>query len=108
MRSICGVAADKNHILICDYGCSGADPDKMNYDVLAETTRYFKENEEGGSDMCRVMEEKFHQGEQKATLKVVLNMINMLHMTSEQALHVAGVPESEYEKYEKLIKAAKA
>ena len=72
--------------------------------------------------MCRVMEQKFQegveqgmqlgmqqgeqQGTQKTTLKVVLNMINMLHMTPEQAFDVAGVPKNEFEKYEELIKNA--
>lgn len=94
------------------------DPDKMNYEVLARTARFFKEDEKGVSDMCRVMEQKFQegveqgmqqgmqQGTQKTTLKVVLNMINMLHMTPEQAFDVAGVPKNEFEKYEELIKNA--
>ena len=105
-----------------------SDPDKMNYEVLAKTTRYFKESEKGVSSMCRIMDEKFQEGRQEGLaegrqegrqeglaeglqegkLEVVLGMMNMLHMTSEQALHVAGIPESEYGKYEELIRAANA
>ena len=92
------------------------DPDKMNYDVLAKTTRYFKENEEGVSDMCRVMEEKFQdgvklgiqQGLQEGKLESVLSVMKKFKLNFEQALDAVGVPQSEYGKYKELIKTANA
>ena len=38
-----------------DFLCS--DPDDMYCDIMAERTRYFKENPKGVSEMCKVMED---------------------------------------------------
>ena len=41
--------------LMHDFNTS--DPDEMYYSLLAEKTRYFKENKEGVEAMCKAMEE---------------------------------------------------
>ena len=41
--------------LMQDFFCT--DPEKMNYDILAERTKFFKEDKEGLTDMCQIMEE---------------------------------------------------
>lgn len=41
--------------LMHDFLCS--DPDDMHYDILAERSRYFKENQKGVSEMCKAMED---------------------------------------------------
>lgn len=41
--------------LMHDFNCT--DADDMNFPILAEKTRYLKENPRGVSEMCRVMEE---------------------------------------------------
>lgn len=41
--------------LMQDFFCT--DPARMNYDVLAERTKFFKEDKEGLTDMCQIMEE---------------------------------------------------
>ena len=41
--------------LMHDFLCN--DPDDMNFDILADRTRYFKENPEGVSEMCKAMED---------------------------------------------------
>ena len=41
--------------LMHDFLCS--DPDDMYCDIMAERTRYFKENPKGVSEMCKVMED---------------------------------------------------
>ena len=41
--------------LMHDFLCS--DPDDMHFDILAERSRYFKENPKGVSEMCKAMEE---------------------------------------------------
>ncbi len=46
---------DKIGKLIHDLKCSN--PDNMNYKVLADTTRYFKEEEKGVNYMCEILEE---------------------------------------------------
>ena len=41
--------------LMHDFLCS--DPDDMYFDILAERSRYFKENPKGVSEMCKAMED---------------------------------------------------
>ena len=41
--------------LMHDFLCS--DPDDMHCDIMAERTRYFKENPKGVSEMCKIMED---------------------------------------------------
>lgn len=41
--------------LMHDFLCN--DPDDMHYDLLAERSRYFKENPKGVSEMCKAMED---------------------------------------------------
>ena len=41
--------------LMHDFLCS--DPDDMHFDILAERSRYFKENPKGVSEMCKAMED---------------------------------------------------
>lgn len=41
--------------LMHDFNCTSADD--MNFDILAEKTRYLKENPKGLSEMCKVMED---------------------------------------------------
>lgn len=42
-------------LLMQDFSCTS--PNRMNYGILAERTRYFKEDKEGFSTMSRIMEE---------------------------------------------------
>lgn len=46
--------------LMHDFSCT--DPGKMNYALLAQKTRYFKEYTQGGNRMSRIMEEIFEEG----------------------------------------------
>ena len=46
--------------LMHDFHC--ADPQGMYYPVLADRTRYFKEDEKGVSSMCRISEEWYEEG----------------------------------------------
>jgi len=45
--------------LMHDFSC--ADPREMNYEVLADRMRFFKEEKEGRSIMCRVMEDMINE-----------------------------------------------
>ena len=51
--------------LMHDFFCTKADD--MNYKVLAEKVRYFKENEEGVRHMCKVLEDMRAESRQNAT-----------------------------------------
>ena len=41
--------------LMHDFNCTS--PDEMHFELLAEKTRYLKENPKGVSEMCKVMED---------------------------------------------------
>ena len=43
-----------------DFNCSNADD--MYFELLAEKTRYLKENQEGVKEMCKAMEELWEEG----------------------------------------------
>ncbi len=45
--------------LMHDFSCSN--PGNMNYKVLAEQTRYFKEDKEGLESMCKVVEDMINE-----------------------------------------------
>ena len=40
----------------------GTDPDDMNYKILSERVRYFKESERGVKTMCKMMQELRAEG----------------------------------------------
>ncbi|MCI8711654.1 MAG: hypothetical protein HFH23_05100 [Ruminococcus sp.] len=45
--------------LMHDFNCT--DADDMNFELMAERTRYLKENPKGVSEMCKVMEDMRNQ-----------------------------------------------
>ncbi len=53
--------------LMHDFFCT--DPDDMNYDILADRVRYFKEEKEGVAIMCKAMEDIFQEGMEKGIEK---------------------------------------
>ena len=66
--------------LMHDFNCT--DADDMNFTLLAEKTRYLKENPKGVHEMCRVMEdlrnesysEGFEKGELKKSKEIAISM----------------------------------
>ncbi len=52
--------------LMQDFRCT--DASQMNYDILANRVRYFKEDEKGVGIMCRAMEEMRHEAAIEATI----------------------------------------
>lgn len=83
--------------LMHDFSCT--DADDMNYDLMAEKTRYLKENPEGVSYMCQVMDDLRMQTEEKTMLRNLSLVMNKLKITAEQAIALFEVPEKDKEKY---------
>lgn len=102
--------------LMRDFHCKQAKD--MHYPTLANRVRYFKENEEGATNMCRAVEnlvkeerhEAMQQGVEKGRETERLDMIRALmknmNLTYEQAVKGAGIPESEWTKYKELLAKA--
>lgn len=82
----------------------------MHYKVLADTTRYFKEDEKGVLDMRRVMDIKYEQGYEQGCVEGraegAANMLNMLmrnmNLTAEQVMAALNITPEEYANYKKL------
>ena len=53
-------------------------PDKMHFELLAEKTRYLKENPKGVSEMCKVMEdlrnESYAEGREQQAKNTAIRM----------------------------------
>lgn len=94
--------------LMHDFSC--ADPNKMHYDVLAERVRFFKENEEGVSAMCKAIEEmrdKFlevgreegrEEGEKKGLKTAALRMLEEGKYALEDIARISGFSLDEVKK----------
>ena len=58
--------------LMHDFNCSNADD--MNYQLMAERTRYLKDNPKGVAEMCKQMEELRQQSALETKKEISLNM----------------------------------
>ncbi len=64
---------DELGMLMHDFLCS--DPDDMHFDILAERSRYFKENPEGVSKMCKAMEDMRNEALERGRTEGHLNTL---------------------------------
>lgn len=55
--------------LMHDFTCSN--PDNMNYQVLAQTARYYKEDKEGISTMCKAVEEMIKEEKKNIAIQIL-------------------------------------
>ena len=92
--------------LMHDFNCS--DADDMHYGLLAERTRYLKENSKGVNEMYRTMDEVekecYEEGREKGReTQAELTAINLrkLGLPLEQIAHAVGF---HVEKVEKWVK----
>lgn len=88
-------------ILMHDFTCT--DPGKMQYKILAERVRYFKENQKGGNKMRSVMDELRKEGEYEGRMNERWRMASALlqegFLSFEQ---IARVSQLSMENIEKL------
>ena len=83
--------------LMEDFRCT--EVKNMNYKVLADRVKYFKEDEEGVTTMCRVLEEMREQVAEEQNIVTLLNSIKNLMknlgITAEESMKAIGVTEEE-------------
>ena len=91
--------------LMHDFSCN--DPDDMKNTMLAEASRYYKENPKGVEIMCKAMEEMREEsyqrgveagGEQKVR-ESIKNIMKNLKLTVHQAMDALGIPADDQPKY---------
>ncbi|MCI9456387.1 MAG: hypothetical protein HFE44_05325 [Oscillospiraceae bacterium] len=82
--------------LIHDFNCT--DAADMNFELLAERTRYLKNNPKGVSEMCKVIED-MRTRERKETMKeIALRMMKARRYALEEIVNISGLPLDEVKK----------
>ena len=92
-----------------DFSCTSAE--EMNYPVLAERVRYFKEDVKGATAMCReveklVMEEKrqsLMEGREEGILSAIRAVMEELSVSLDDAMRILKIPEAEKNTYRGLL-----
>ena len=90
--------------LMHDFSCT--QPSQMNYEVLADRARYFKESKEGIAIMCKAMEdmrnqaleEGIKQGVIKGKIDVAFRMLKKGDFTDEEIAELSGLSIEEIKK----------
>lgn len=75
--------------LMYDFNCTEAD--SMNFDLLAERTRYLKENPKGVSEMCKVMEDMRNEAARIAAQKKAMDIASAMIEAGKYALEEISV-----------------
>lgn len=58
--------------------------DGMHYKLMAERTKYLKENPEGVSIMCKAMEEMRNNASEEKAISIAKNLLQIGSLTYEQ------------------------
>ena len=87
--------------LMHDFCCN--DPDDMKNAMLAEASRYYKENPKGVEIMCKAMEEmreeSYQKGIEQNRLESIKNIMEGLKYTAQQAMELLKIPADDQPKY---------
>ncbi len=86
--------------LMHDFNCT--DASDMNFELLAERTRYLKENPKGVSEMCKVIEDMRREEREEATRTekkmTVLRMLEVGKYALEEIANISGLSLDEVKK----------
>ena len=76
-----------------DFNCTQADD--MNFEMMAERTRYLKENPKGVQEMCKVMEdmrnESLKQGIKEGMKEAALRMLAAGKYALDEIVSISGL-----------------
>ncbi|MBR5087826.1 MAG: PD-(D/E)XK nuclease family transposase [Ruminiclostridium sp.] len=75
--------------LVHDFRCSNADD--MYFDILAERTRYFKEDPKGVSYMCKLMEDRVKENRLMEKAQIAINLILLGSISMEDIAKATGL-----------------
>lgn len=85
--------------LMHDFNCT--DAGEMNYELLAQKTRYLKENPKGVSEMCKVMEElrneSYAEGRAEGTFATLAGLVRDGLLNIREASQRVNMTEQEFE-----------
>ena len=78
--------------LMHDFRCSNADD--MHYELLAERTRYYKEDPKGVSNMCKLMEDRLKEEAYQFALKLlIMGKLNIDDISEASGLTIEEIKE---------------
>ena len=83
--------------LMHDFNCMEADD--MNFELMAERTRYLKENPKGVSEMCKAMEDMRNETTERVLIQTIRNLMETIKWSAEQAMTAMKIPEADKSKY---------
>ena len=75
--------------LMHDFNCTRAED--MNFELMAERTRYLKENPKGVSEMCKVMEDMRNETLKESAINTAKRMIAMGKYALEEIVSISGL-----------------
>ena len=67
-------------------------PDNMNYALLADRVRYFKEDKEGVQTMCKIWKEVRDEGARENLVVNLKTLMETMHLSIEEAMDALCVP----------------
>ena len=73
--------------LMHDFSCTNAKD--MNYKILADRVRYFKEDEKGVATMCRAMEEMRNETAHEKAVQIARRMLKSGKLSYEEVAEYA-------------------
>lgn len=82
--------------LMHDFNCTRADD--MHFELMADRTRYLKENPRGVSEMCRIMEDMRNESIQEEKRMIVKRMLSDGILTLEKIAEYSGLSIDEVKK----------
>ncbi|MCI8948181.1 MAG: hypothetical protein HFI91_14235 [Lachnospiraceae bacterium] len=75
--------------LMHDFNCT--DANDMNFELIAERTRYLKENPKGVSEMCKVIEDMRTQERRETMTEIALRMLRAGKYALEEIVSISGL-----------------
>ena len=91
--------------LMHDFSCW--DPAEMNYELLKDAARYYKETREGVEYMCKAFEEvraeSRAEGRQEEKLSNLKAMMENTGWTAQKAMDTLNIPKQEQAKYAAML-----
>lgn len=88
--------------LMHDFWCKN--PDDMNFGVLADTTRYFKEDKEGLHIMCRAVEEMIDKEKDEIQVSNIQKLMKKQNMSFEEVCDLLDIEKEDYDTYREMLK----
>lgn len=87
--------------LMHDFYCT--DPKDMNYKILAERVRYFKEDEKGVATMCKAMEEMRNEAVKEERVEVARQLLELGKLSYEEIAKIAKMTIEEVKALDKKV-----